>query len=250
MNWIWFYKFGLFKWFYEISGCWLFWFVVVVVLLIVIGCVWGLVFVLLDYQQGNSFCIIYIYVLVVFFVQFCYVMLVVVGVVGLIWKMKIVDVVVQCVVFIGVWMIFVVLFIGVVWGKLIWGVWWVWDVCLMVMLILFFFYFGIIVFGQVISNCDSVVKVCVVLVIVGVVNILIIKYLVEWWNILYQLVIFIIIEKLVMLVEMWLLLLIMVFGFYCFFVVMLLVCMCLEVFKCEFCIVWVKVEVKVLVEKV
>ena len=62
MNWTWFHKLGSPKWFYEISGRWLPWFAVAAALLIVTGCVWGLAFAPPDYQQGNSFRIIYIHV--------------------------------------------------------------------------------------------------------------------------------------------------------------------------------------------
>ncbi len=249
MNWTWFHKLGSPKWFYEISGRWLPWFAVAAALLIVAGCVWGLAFAPPDYQQGNSFRIIYIHVPAAFLAQSCYVMLAVAGAVGLIWKMKIADVAVQCAAPIGAWMTFVALLTGAVWGKPTWGAWWVWDARLTAMLILLFLYFGIIALGQAISNRDSAAKACAVLAIVGVVNIPIIKYSVEWWNTLHQPATFTITEKPAMPVEMWLPLLIMVLGFYCFFAVMLLVRMRLEVLKRESRTAWAKAEVKALVEK-
>ena len=87
----------------------------------------GLAFAPPDYQQGNSFRIIYIHVPAAFLAQSCYVMLAVAGAVGLIWKMKIADVAVQCAAPIGAWMTFVALLTGAVWGKPTWGAWWVWD---------------------------------------------------------------------------------------------------------------------------
>ena len=108
---------------------------------------------------------------------------------------------------------------------------------------------GIIALGQAISNRDSAAKACAVLAIVGVVNIPIIKYSVEWWNTLHQPATFTITEKPAMPVEMWLPLLIMVLGFYCFFAAMLLVRMRLEVLKRESRTAWAKAEVKALVEK-
>jgi heme exporter protein C len=88
-----------------------------------------------------------------------------------------------------------------------------------------------------------------VLSIVGVVNIPIIKYSVEWWNTLHQPATFTVTEKPAMPVEMWLPLLIMVLGFYCFFAVVLLMRMRLEVLRRESRSSWVKAEVKELVGK-
>ena len=149
---------------------------------------------------------------------------------------------------IGAWMTFVALLTGAVWGKPTWGAWWVWDAPdgdADPAFPLFRHHRP----GQAISNRDSAAKACAVLAIVGVVNIPIIKYSVEWWNTLHQPATFTITEKPAMPVEMWLPLLIMVLGFYCFFAAMLLVRMRLEVLKRESRTAWAKAEVKALVEK-
>jgi len=127
MNWTWFHKLGSPKWFYGISGKLLPWLSVAAVLLIGIGLVWGLAFAPPDYQQGNSFRIIYIHVPAAMLAQSCYVMLAVCGVVGLVWKMKLADVALQCAAPIGAWMTAVALVTGAIWGKPTWGSWWVWD---------------------------------------------------------------------------------------------------------------------------
>lgn len=100
--------------------------------------------------------------------------------------MKMVSFVVVVMVLVGVVYIFIVLVIGVVWGKLMWGIWWVWDVCLILELVLLFFYVGVIVLWYVFDDCKMVGCVVGILVLVGVVNLLVIYYFVEWWNILYQ----------------------------------------------------------------
>ncbi|HAQ25985.1 MAG TPA: heme ABC transporter permease, partial [Pseudomonas sp.] len=82
-----------------------------------------------------------------------------------------------------------------------------------------------------------------------VVNIPIIKYSVEWWNTLHQPATFTVTEKPAMPVEMWLPLLIMVLGFYCFFTLVLLMRMRLEVLRRESRSSWVKAEIKALVGK-
>ena len=244
MNWTWFHKLGSPKWFYDISGRWLPWLGAAAALLIAVGTVWGLAFAPPDYQQGNSFRIIYIHVPAAILAQSCYMMLAVAGVVGLVWKMKLADVALQCAAPIGAWMTFIALVTGALWGKPTWGAWWVWDARLTAMLILLFLYFGVIALGQSISNRDSAAKACAVLAIVGVINIPIIKYSVEWWNTLHQPATFKITEKPAMPAEMWVPLLVMVIGFYCFFAVALLLRMRLEVLKRESRASWVKAEVE------
>jgi heme exporter protein C len=139
----------------------------------------------------------------------------------------------QCAAPIGAWMTFIALITGAIWGKPTWGTYWVWDARLTSMLILLFLYFGIIALGQAISNRDTAAKAVAVLAIVGVVNIPIIKYSVDWWNTLHQPATFKITEKPAMPMEMWLPLLLMVLGFYALFTVCLLMRMRVEVLRRE-----------------
>src|SRR5690554_3454745 len=165
MKWTFFHKLGSPKWFYDISGRWLPWFAVIGVLLLVGGCIWGLFFAPQDYQQGNSFRIIYIHVPAAFVAQSCYLMLASAGIVSLVWRMKLADVALKCAAPIGAWMTFVALLTGAIWGKPTWGTYWVWDARLTFMLILLLLYFGVIVLGQAISKRDTAVMVTVVLAI-------------------------------------------------------------------------------------
>ena len=249
MNWTWFHKWGSPKWFYQMSGRWLPWLSVAAVLLIATGLVWGLAFAPPDYQQGNSFRIIYIHVPAAMLAQSCYVLLAAAGLVGLVWKMKIADVALQSAAPIGAWMTVIALLTGAIWGKPTWGSWWVWDARLTSMLILLFLYFGVIALGNAISNRDSAAKACAVLALVGVVNIPIIKYSVEWWNTLHQGATFKITERPAMPAEMWVPLLLMVLGFYCFFGAVLLMRMRLEVLKREARSSWVKTELEQQIQK-
>jgi heme exporter protein C len=164
-------------------------------------------------------------------------------VVGLVWKMKIADVALQCAAPIGASLTAVALLTGAIWGKPTWGSWWVWDARLTSMLILLFLYLGLIALGQAISNRDSAAKACAVLAIVGVINIPIIKYSVEWWSTLHQGATFTLTERPKMPAQMWLPLLFTVLGFYCFFAVVLLLRMRLEVLKREARSSWVKAEI-------
>ena len=233
MSWTFFHKLGSPKWFYEISGKLLPWVAAFSLLALVIGIVWGLVFAPEDYQQGNSFRIIYIHVPAAILAQSCYMMLAVAGVVGLVWRMKLADVALQCAAPIGAWMTLVALFTGSIWGKPTWGTYWEWDARLTSMLILLFLYFGIIALRMAISNRDTAAKATAVMAIVGVINIPIIKYSVDWWNTLHQPATFTITEKPAMPPEMWMPLLVMVLAFYGLFTLNLLMRMRLEVLRRE-----------------
>ncbi|WP_425054251.1 heme ABC transporter permease [Pseudomonas abyssi] len=233
MSWTFFHKLGSPKWFYEISGKLLPWVTAFSLLALVIGIVWGLVFAPEDYQQGNSFRIIYIHVPAAILAQSCYMMLAVAGVVGLVWRMKLADVALQCAAPIGAWMTLVALFTGSIWGKPTWGTYWEWDARLTSMLILLFLYFGIIALRMAISNRDTAAKATAVMAIVGVINIPIIKYSVDWWNTLHQPATFTITEKPAMPPEMWMPLLVMVLAFYGLFTLNLLMRMRLEVLRRE-----------------
>jgi heme exporter protein C len=140
----WFYRMGSPKWFYEITGRWLPWFATTAALLLSVGVVWALAFAPQDYQQGNSFRIIYIHVPAAILAQSIFFMMAITGGIGLIWKMKVADMVAKSCAPIGATMTFIALLTGAVWGKPTWGAWWVWDARLTSMLILLFLYFGVI----------------------------------------------------------------------------------------------------------
>ena len=179
--------------------------------------VWGLAFAPKDYLQGNSYRIIYIHVPAAFLAQSAYIMMAVAAVVTLVWRMKLADVFVKAVAPVGLWLTFLALFTGAVWGKPTWGTWWVWDARLTSMLILLFLYGGVIALGRAISDEKSAARATAVLVLVGVVNIPIIKYSVEWWNTLHQPATFKLTEKPSMPPEMWVPLLLSVLGLYLIF---------------------------------
>ena len=240
MSWTFFHKLGSPKWFYEISGKLLPWLALASVLLLAIGVVWGLFYAPEDYQQGNIFRIIYIHVPAAILAQSCYMMLAVAGIVGLVWRMKLADVALQCAAPIGAWMTFVALITGSIWGKPTWGTYWEWDARLTSMLILLFLYFGIIALRMAISNRDTAANATAVMAIVGVVNIPIIKYSVDWWNTLHQPATFTMTEKPAMPPEMWLPLLVMVIAFYGLFALNLLLRMRLEVLRREYKARWVR----------
>lgn len=218
----WFHRMGSPKWFYEITGRWIPWFAAAAAILIAVGTVWGLAFAPADYQQGNSFRIIYIHVPAAVLAQSVFFMMAIAGGIGLIWKMKVADMVAKSCAPFGATMTFIALFTGAVWGKPTWGAWWVWDARLTSMLILLFLYFGVIALQSAFDSKQSAARASAILSLVGVVNIPIIKYSVEWWNTLHQPATFKLTEKPAMPPEMWMPLLVMVIGFYCLFAVILM----------------------------
>lgn len=212
-----FHKLGSPKWFFGIASTLMPWLLVAGAALLLTGIVWGLVFAPQDYLQGNSYRIIFIHVPSAFLAQSVYIMMAVAALVTLVWRMKLADVFVKAVAPVGAVLTFLALFTGAVWGKPTWGTWWIWDARLTSMLILLFLYFGVMALGAAISDEKSSARAVAVLVLVGVVNIPIIKYSVEWWNTLHQPATFKLTEKPSMPAEMWVPLLLSVLGLYLIF---------------------------------
>lgn len=244
MKWTFFHKLGSPKWFFDISGKFLPWFVVLGISLLVIGSIWGLVFAPKDYQQGDSFRIIYLHVPTALLAQSCYMMMAASAVVSLVWKIKLADVFIISAAPLGALFTILALFTGAVWGKPTWGTWWVWDARLTAMLILLFLYFGVISLHTAIEDRLISSKATSILVLVGIVNIPIIKYSVDWWNTLHQPATFKLTEKPTMVPEMWVPLLVMVVGIYCFFTAVVILRMRNEILIRERKTKWVKALIK------
>ncbi|MCK0163866.1 heme ABC transporter permease CcmC [Marinobacter sp. S6332] len=215
--WQFFHKLGSPKWFFGISTRFMPWLLMSGILLLMAGVVWGLAFAPKDYLQGNSYRIIFIHVPTAFMAQSVYIMMASAALVTLVWRMKLADVFVKAVTPVGLVLTFLALFTGAVWGKPTWGTWWIWDARLTSMLILLFLYGGVIALDRAINDEKSAARAVAVLVLVGVVNIPIIKYSVEWWNTLHQPATFKLTEKPSMPAEMWVPLLLSVLGLYLIF---------------------------------
>ncbi|WP_152207501.1 heme ABC transporter permease CcmC [Marinobacter changyiensis] len=242
--WQFFHKLGSPKWFYGIAGRWMPWLLWSGLVLALVGIVWGLAFAPKDYLQGNSYRIIFIHVPTAFLAQSVYIMMASAAIVTLVWRMKLADVFVKSVAPVGAVLTFLALFTGAVWGKPTWGTWWIWDARLTSMLILLFLYFGVIALGAAISDEKSSARAVAVLVLVGAVNIPIIKYSVEWWNTLHQPATFKLTEKPSMPVEMWLPLLLVVLGLYLLFGWLAFVRMQTEILYRERKTHWVKTLIR------
>jgi heme exporter protein C len=233
-------KFGSPRWFYQISGKVLPWLAVITPILLIVGMMWGLLFTPPDFRQGNSFRIIYIHVPASMLAMAGYVLMAIAAAISLIWKMKVAEVAMKCTAPIGAALTFLALITGSIWGKPTWGTWWVWDARITSVLVLFFLYMGVIALNEAFENRQAATKACAVLSLVGVVNIPIIYWSVEWWFSLHQPATLKIVGKSSMAPEMLHPLLIMILGFYCFYALALLIHMRGEILDRERNTQWVR----------
>lgn len=186
MNWTWLHKFASPPHAYRLAGRLAPWFGWPAFLLIVAGLYGGLVLAPADYQQGDAFRILYVHAPSAWMSMFIYATMAVAAAIGLIWRIKLAHAVAAASAPVGAWFTFVALTTGAVWGKPMWGTWWVWDARLTSELILLFLYVGLIALRASIDDRDRADRASAVLAIVGVVNLPIIHYSVYWWNTLHQ----------------------------------------------------------------
>ncbi len=172
--------------FYRFTGRLIPWLSWIFLVLLVVGLYGGLVLAPADYQQGDSFRIIYIHVPSAWMSLFVYVVMAVAGGIGLVWRIKLAEIVAISSASVGAAFTFIALVTGSLWGKPMWGTWWVWDARLTSELILLFLYLGVIGLYGAIDDKRTASRAVAILALVGVVNIPIIHYSVEWWNTLHQ----------------------------------------------------------------
>ncbi|MDA0792012.1 MAG: heme ABC transporter permease CcmC [Proteobacteria bacterium] len=215
--WNWFHRLGAPKSFYEISGYLVPLLGTLAALTLLTGVVWALAFVPADYQQGNTVRIMYIHVPSAIVAQSSYMMMAIAGIVFLIWRIKLADVALECAAPVGATLTLLALATGAIWGKPTWGTWWVWDARLTSTLVLLFLFLGVMALRSAMSGRESAGRAAAMLAIVGLVNLPIIKYSVDWWFTLHQPSSLSLMKKPAMPPEMFIPLLVMVLGFYLFF---------------------------------
>ncbi|MGF1474989.1 MAG: heme ABC transporter permease [Geminicoccaceae bacterium] len=151
-----------------------------------LGLYWGLFVAPADYQQGDAFRIIYVHVPAAWMALFIYLVLAIAAAAALIWKHPVAEIVGRAAAPIGATFTAIALVTGSVWGKPMWGTWWVWDARLTSVLILFFLYLGYIALYDAFDDPARGGKAAAVLALVGSVNLPIIKFSVDWWHTLHQ----------------------------------------------------------------
>ena len=162
------------------------WSVGITVLLLLVGLYLSLVGSPEDYQQGDTVRIMFIHVPAAWMSMSVYTMMAVAAAVGLIWKHPVADLSAKAAAPIGACFTFLTLVTGALWGQPMWGTYWVWDARLTSFLILFFLYLGYIALWGSFDDQSKASKAAAILVLVGVINVPIIKFSVDWWNTLHQ----------------------------------------------------------------
>ena len=156
------------------------------VLLLATGLGWGLAFAPADYQQGDGYRIIYLHVPSAMGSMGIYAAMAGAAFIGLVWQLKMANLAVAAMAPVGAVCTFIALVTGAAWGKPMWGAWWVWDARLTSELVLLFLYMGAIALWSAIDDRRQAGRAMGILVLIGVVNLPIIHFSVEWWNTLHQ----------------------------------------------------------------
>ncbi len=155
--------------------------------LLIIG---GLYFALIaspaDYQQGETVRIMYVHVPSAWMALFVYSSMAIASAVGLIWKHPLAHLSAEAAAPIGTCFTFLCLFTGSLWGKPMWGTWWVWDARLTSVLVLFFLYLGYMALNSAFDDPSRGERSAAILALIGFINVPIIKFSVDWWNTLHQ----------------------------------------------------------------
>jgi heme exporter protein C len=183
INW---FKFASPQSFYPLAGKMIPWFAALAVVFGVAGLYLGMLVAPTDFQQGEGYRIIFIHVPASWMSMFIYLVMAFWAALGLAYNTRLSGMMAQALAPTGALMAFLSLWTGALWGKPMWGTWWVWDARLTSELILLFLYIGFIALQASIDDPRRADKAGAVLALVGVVNIPIIYFSVKWWNTLHQ----------------------------------------------------------------
>jgi heme exporter protein C len=139
-----------------------------------------------DYQQGETVRIMFIHVPSAWLSMFGYLLMAVAALGTLVWRHPLADVAAKAIAPVGAAFTFLALTTGSLWGRPMWGTYWVWDARLTSVLVLFLMYLGLIALWRAVEDPGRAGRVVAVLTLFGVVNLPIIKFSVDWWNTLHQ----------------------------------------------------------------
>ena len=156
------------------------------ILIVLVGLVYALFISPPDYIQGDAVRIMYVHVPSSFIALGCFGFIGIASILNLIFKIKFVSLMAKSLAPVGCIFSLVSIVTGSLWGKPTWGVWWVWDARLTSMTILFLFYLAYIFSWQFVNNFEKANKITSVIGIIGLFNLPVIRYSVDWWNTLHQ----------------------------------------------------------------
>ena len=172
--------------FYPLAGKLIPWFGWSALLLAIVGLWIGFGLAPTDFQQGEAYRIIFIHVAAAWMSMFIYVVMAFWSALALGFNTRLSGMMAQALAPTGALMTFIALWTGALWGRPTWGTYWAWDARMTSELILLFLYFGVIALRSAIDDDRRADRACGVLTLVGVVNIPIIYFSVQWWNTLHQ----------------------------------------------------------------
>lgn len=184
--WKWLHPYAKTEKIYNLCQTLLPWFSAIGLLGLIIGTIWGLAFSPADYQQSDAFRIFYIHVPSAILSKSLYMGMAVAAFVGLVWQVKTSFISMVALAPVGALVTFISLITGAAWGKPMWGTWWEWDARMTSQLVLLFLFFGVMSLYKSFEDKQQGSKAAAVMAIVGVINLPIIHYSVEWWNTLHQ----------------------------------------------------------------
>jgi len=179
-------KMGSPPWFYGFSGKLIPWLWAIFAALTIWGLYLGLVKAPADYQQGESFRIMYLHVPSAWMSMLIYTSMAIMGFIALVWRIRIMEILAMSSAPVGAAFTIIALASGSLWGRPTWGTYWVWDARLTSELVLLFLYLGVIGLYNAIDEPRKAARAACLLALVGAVNLPIIHYSVKWWNTLHQ----------------------------------------------------------------
>ena len=156
------------------------------IIILLVGFVYAIFLSPPDYIQGDAVRIMYVHVPSSFISLGCFALIGTASILNLIFKIKFIPLIAKSLAPIGAVFTLTSIVTGSLWGKPTWGIWWVWDARLTSMLILFCFYIAYITTWKFISNYEQALKLSSIIAILGLFNLPVIKYSVDWWNTLHQ----------------------------------------------------------------
>jgi heme exporter protein C len=183
LNW---FKYAAPATFYPLAGKLIPWFALAAAVLTVVGLYISFFVAPTDFQQGESYRIIFIHVPAAWMSMFIYIVMAGWAAVGLVFNTRLSSMMASALAPTGALFTFIALWTGALWGKPTWGAWWVWDARLTSELILLFLYLGFLALHASIDDQRRADRASAVLALVGVVNVPIIYFSVKWWNTLHQ----------------------------------------------------------------
>lgn len=174
------------KLFFRLTQSWLAYLGTLALICLTVGMVWGLFLAPADYQQGDAFRIIYVHVPAAFMSMALFAAMAFWALLLLVWRIKLAGMMITVSAQVGASMALLELITGSIWGKPMWGTWWIWDARLTSELILLLLYLAILALSQAVKNHEQSDQLAAILTLVGMIDLPVIHYSVYWWHTLHQ----------------------------------------------------------------